>query len=125
MNKKTIEEIMKIIKLAHHRNGICGDPFDVGIIKDNSDSGVTRNMLVIQFDENQLTGNNCMTAVLDLDLLKDGVIEFGKNSHRGDHYHDKFKTLAAPLFDKQAAKVFGITVKEARQWRIDEEKERI
>ena len=68
---------MKIIKVASHRNGICGDPFDVGIIEDNKETGVTKRLLVIQFDENNLSGNNCMTAVLDIDLLNDNVIEFG------------------------------------------------
>tara|TARA_R110000787_G_C13221861_1_gene426257 strand:- start:138 stop:506 length:369 start_codon:yes stop_codon:yes gene_type:complete len=115
---------MKVIKAASHRNGICGDPFDVGIIEDARDTGVPKRMLVIQFDENDLTGNNCMTAVLDMDLLNDNVIEFGKNSWRGDNYHDEFKKKASRLFDKHTAKVFGITVKEARQLRKDDEAER-
>ena len=116
---------MKIIKVASHRNGICGDPFDVGIIEDNKETGVTKRLLVIQFDENNLSGNNCMTAVLDIDLLNDNVIEFGKNSWRGDRYHDEFKKKAAKLFDKQTAKTFGVTVKEAQKWREEDEAERI
>ena len=102
---------LTIKKVAHHRNGVCGDPFDVGIIDDHmsEDDGesvypqVTGEKLVIQFDTENLTGNDCMTAVLDLELLKQGKIEFMVNSWRGDHYHDEFKKQAKKMFDKMYA----------------------
>lgn len=66
---------MKIIKADSHRNGVGGEPFKVAIIQEGDSK-----KLVIMFEE-QYT-----TAVFDLDLLKEEVIEMGENSWRGDHY---------------------------------------
>lgn len=76
---------MKPIKIANHRNGISGIPFHVGIIQDQDYS----KKLIIQFDAEE----RGFTAVLDMDLLKQDVIEFGKNSWRGDRYEDLFKGM--------------------------------
>ena len=76
-------------KMAHHRNGICGNPFSVGIVKKSLENQKEQTFLIVQFDENKAS-----TAVFDLDLLKQGIIEFGKNSWRGDQFADEFETLA-------------------------------
>ncbi len=80
---RTIPKI-KVIKQAHHRNGVGGVPFDVLIFKD-LDEGKT--MIGIQFDND----SEPHTAVFDLDLLKQDVIEFFDNSWRGDVYHEPLK----------------------------------
>ena len=76
-------------KMAHHRNGICGNPFSVGIVKKSLENQKEQTFLIVQFDESKAS-----TAVFDLDLLKQGIIEFGKNSWRGDQFADEFETLA-------------------------------
>lgn len=63
----------EIVKKAYHRNGIAGEGFMVAIANDEDGQ-----KLVIQFREE---GH---TAVFDLNLLKNDVIEFGENSFRGD-----------------------------------------
>lgn len=68
---------IKIEEIAAHRNGICGDPFVVVKFKDTD----KKSMLAILF-----YSGDCQTAVFDMDLLKQDIIAFGKNSHRGDHY---------------------------------------
>jgi hypothetical protein len=74
---------VKILKLATHRNGICGLPFTVAIVKDGK-----RKMLVVRFDKqaDKDTGN-VVCAAFDLEKLALFDIEFGSNSWRGDHYH--------------------------------------
>ena len=80
---------MKLIKSDYHRNGITGVPFTIGIIKDEENN----NKLIIQF-EDKLE----YSAVFDLDLLKQNIIEFGKNSFKSEYYADDFKILT----DKEA-----------------------
>ena len=76
---------MKIIKQSHHRNGITGSPFKIGIIEDDDKS----RKLIIDFDSNNKL--NPFIAVLDMDLLSKNFIEFGLNSWRGDLYEDLLK----------------------------------
>ncbi len=76
---------MKIIKQSHHRNGITGSPFKIGIIEDDDKS----RKLIIDFDSNNKL--NPFIAVLDMDLLSKNIIEFGLNSWRGDLYEDLLK----------------------------------
>ena len=76
---------MKIIKQSHHRNGISGSPFKIGIIEDDDKS----RKLIIDFDSNNKL--NPFIAVLDMDLLSKNIIEFGLNSWRGDLYEDLLK----------------------------------
>lgn len=84
---------MNTVKIAHHRNGISGHPFTVGIIKDTID-GIEREMLIIQFDDDKEA-----TAVFDLDLLKQDEIDFAKNSWRGDHFMDQFASIKQVMLD--------------------------
>jgi hypothetical protein len=69
---------LKIIDLAHHRNGVAGQPFDVILFKERGPGGSRK--VGIVFDE----PNYC--AVLDINLLAAGDIKFGSNSWRGDDY---------------------------------------
>jgi|TARA_A100001515_G_scaffold140230_1_gene135684 hypothetical protein len=82
-----------VTKIDSHRNGVSGMPFYLGMILD--DDGTKK--LFITFpdygeegskEEERVVSGSCRTAILDLDLLKDDVIEFGQNSWRGDIYHD-------------------------------------
>ena len=63
-----------ILQYAHHRNGICGAPFDVLLFSFPEGS----NMLAIVFDEPY------HVAILDVDKLSKGDIAFASNSWRGD-----------------------------------------
>jgi hypothetical protein len=69
---------LKIIDTAHHRNGICGAPFDVVLFKDTGPEGSRK--VAILFEE----PHHC--AVLDVGKLAMSDIAFGTNSWRGDQY---------------------------------------
>ena len=85
----TTQQTMQPVKIDHHRNGICGNPFSVGIVKKSLEGQKEQTFLIVQFDQSKES-----TAVFDLDLLKQGIIEFGKNSWRGDQFADEFENLA-------------------------------
>lgn len=74
---------LKIIAIAHHRNGICGAPFDVVIFKDRGPQGSLK--VGILFDEPA----HC--AILDVAMLAAGDIAFGSNSWRGDDYEPQLR----------------------------------
>ena len=81
-----------IEKHDHHRNGVGGYPFHVGLITD--EDGSTKLFVHFEETEAEIKANgwqNPRTAILDVDLLAQGVVEFGANSHRGDHYSDKIE----------------------------------
>ena len=76
-----------IEKRERHRNGVAGYPFHVGIIID--EDGTTKVFVHFEETEEEIKANgwqNPRTAILDVDLLAKGVVEFGENSHRGDYY---------------------------------------
>jgi hypothetical protein len=88
-----------VTALDHHRNGVCGEPFYVAIVKDEDGS----EKVVIRFPDqpqhhSAFVSPKC--AVLDLAVLRDNAgadrIAFGLNSWRGDHY--------APIVDAAIAK---------------------
>lgn len=72
-----------LISTSHHRNGVCGDPFNVSLIKD--EDGTVK--LCVDF-------GGMAFAVLQVDKLATGDIAFGSNSWRGDHYADEVRKLA-------------------------------
>jgi hypothetical protein len=76
---------MKIttIDIAHHRNGICGAPFNAVLFKDSGPEGSRK--IGILFDEQ----HHC--AVLDVAKLAAGDIAFMSNSWRGDHYESHLR----------------------------------
>lgn len=73
---------MKLLSNSHHRNGVCGTPFDVALIRD--EDGSTK--VCIDFGGSDF-------AVLQVDLLAQGDVAFGSNSWRGDHYADQVRKL--------------------------------
>lgn len=77
----------KILDVAHHRNGVSGNPFHVVTFRDGR-----QKMIGIVFEEH---GN---VAVFDSKLLAADVIEFGVNSWRGDDY-ETFLRDAAKRYD--------------------------
>lgn len=78
---------MEVIKKASHRNGVAGEPFRVAIVDDTE---VGDKMLVVMFPT---SGH---TAVFSLNLLSQGIIEFGENSWRGDRYEGKLRNELYP-----------------------------
>ena len=81
------------IKIAYHRNGICGAPFHVALFCDGES-----HKLAILFDAK----DHC--AVLDITKLAAGDIAFGSNSWRGDEYEPLLRRAIAgpsPLTEDQ------------------------
>jgi len=69
---------LTIIAIDHHRNGICGAPFDIVLFEDAGQGGSRK--VAILFEEKY----HC--AVLDVAKLAAGDVAFGSNSFRGDSY---------------------------------------
>jgi hypothetical protein len=69
---------LETLAVDHHRNGISGHPFDLVLFRDIGHK--SNLMLGILFEE----PHYC--AVLDVEKLAAGDIEFGSNSWRGDNY---------------------------------------
>jgi hypothetical protein len=69
---------LTIIAIDHHRNGICGAPFDIVLFEDTGQEGSRK--VGILFEEE----HHC--AVLDVAKLAAGDIAFMANSWRGDVY---------------------------------------
>jgi hypothetical protein len=88
---------LKIIDIACHRNGICGQPFEVVLFADQGPEGSRK--LAIVFDE----PHYC--AVLDVAKLATGDIAFGSNSFRGDNYEPHLRK-ALRRHEKAAEKAF-------------------
>jgi uncharacterized protein (UPF0261 family) len=79
--------IKRVLKMAHHRNGVAGTPFDVVIFRDTGQGGSVK--LGIVFDER----GYC--AVLDIAKLAEHDIAFGSNSWRGDDYEHDLRRMIA------------------------------
>jgi len=80
---------LKIISIAHHRNGVSGSPFDV-VLFDDCNPKRSRKVAVL-FEE----VHAC--AVLDVPLLAAGDIAFGSNSWRGDDYEPQLRQAIEQL----------------------------
>jgi hypothetical protein len=74
---------LKIIAIAHHRNGISGAPFDVVLFEDAGPEGGRKVAILFKGDS--------FCAVLDLAKLAAGDIEFGSNSWRGDKFEQSLR----------------------------------
>ncbi len=74
---------IKLLSVAHHRNGVGGEPFYTGLFTD--ENGFTK--VFVDF------GVGMYFAVLQVDLLAKGDIEFGSNSWCGDYYVDEIRRL--------------------------------
>ncbi|MBY0457830.1 MAG: hypothetical protein K2V38_10865 [Gemmataceae bacterium] len=75
----TIEDI------ACHRNGVCGAPFHVVRFRDPE----ATLLLGVVFDAPS------HVAVFRFDALAEGLIAFGRNSWRGDHYEPALRAAIA------------------------------
>lgn len=74
--------VKKIHAVEYHRNGVCGEPFNVITFTSQDDNA----MIATIFES---PGH---VAVLSLGLLAEGNIRFGSNSWRGDRYEDELRT---------------------------------
>lgn len=83
---------LKIIAIAHHRNGVRGTPFDVVLFRERGSR-----MAGIVFDE----PDYC--AVLDVQMLAAGDIAFGSNSWRGDEYERHLRKAIKQYQSKEEA----------------------
>ena len=68
-----------VVHIAHHRNGMCGEPFHVVLFEDNPGPEASRKVGIV-FDAPH------HVAVLDIAKLAAGDIAFMSNSWRGDVY---------------------------------------
>ena len=88
-------------KIAYHRNGVSGAGFSIVLFKDDVDEDSKGHRFVgIVFDE-----PGCV-AVLDVDMLADGDLEFARgNSWRGsDYWGDKLRAAIARKWRKDRKK---------------------
>lgn len=76
-------KIQSFIDTASHRNGTSGAPFHVVLFEDIGDEGSRK--VGIVFD------SPSHVAVLDVDLLAEGIITFGQNSWRGDVFEPELR----------------------------------
>ena len=80
-------KIENISAPAFHRNGVCGEPFQVCTFTMHENNEPPRRMVAVRFADDAPHGNPRI-AVFDLDLLAQGEIRFTFNSWRGDHFSD-------------------------------------
>jgi hypothetical protein len=84
-------KLSNISKPAWHRNGVCGEFFEV-ITFDMAEDSQPRKMVAIRFpdDDNKDDFNAPRIAVLDIAMLAQGIIEMGEgNAWRGDRFSDE------------------------------------
>jgi hypothetical protein len=84
--------MLKVKDVAHHRNGVGGNPFYVIRFTDKR-----QEMVGILFEEPR------SVAVFDSRLLAEGIIAFGDNSWRGDEYEPFLRRCAAAFDEKLCA----------------------
>ena len=83
---------LKLISTSHHRNGVCGDPFQVSIFQVPGEG----RFVALDFGDSAF-------GMLQVDKLTAGDIAFGSNSWRGDHYMDEVRQLVAKATPSVAA----------------------
>lgn len=88
-------KITNISKPAYHRNGICGEPFQVATFEMKENGEPPRKMVAIRFADNKDSDGFAAPriAVFDIALLYEGIIEMGENSWRGDHFADELDNV--------------------------------
>jgi hypothetical protein len=90
---------ISVDSVAHHRNGIMGNSFHVVLF---CSSRLANDLLVgVVFEEK---GN---VAVLDVDQLSDGDLDFGSNSFRGDDFEADLRAAVKEYEDGRRAKTGG------------------
>lgn len=97
LKSQRYHEKQKLIiqEIAHHRNGVSGVPFYVIKFRDETPDEPWHEMVGVIFDRDEYEqarkkGDwpNPYCAVLDTDMLTNGIVTFGPNSFRGDAYVD-------------------------------------
>lgn len=83
---------MKVIKVAHHRNGVAGNAFGVVLFRDDDKTDKVGIVFDVNEENNSPWERSGNVAVLGVQLLADGCIEFGENSWRGDQYETFLRT---------------------------------
>jgi hypothetical protein len=91
MEGRKMKTELTVLAKSHHRNGVCGDPFDVYIFKDK-EAGI---MVGIDFGKSAF-------AMLNIEKLAAGDIAFGSNSWRGDRFADDVREAAKDIDDSFA-----------------------
>ena len=87
---------------AFHRNGVCGEPFQVCTFTMTEHDEPPRRMVAIRFANDPPDCENFSApriAVFDLDLLAQGEIRFLHNSWRGDRFIEHLD----PIFSGEVA----------------------
>lgn len=103
INLESVTMNIKPLKVAHHRNGVCGMPFHC-VLFDKEEDGQTTRMLAVRFPHDEGDGyQNPRIAVFDIALLYESVIEFGENSFRGDHFVDDIDKAIQAHYEKEGA----------------------
>jgi tetrahydromethanopterin S-methyltransferase subunit E len=74
------KSIDKIIKISYHRNGVTGVPFYVILFE-----SLKQKMVAIVHEEDGYV------SILDVELLNAGIIEFGMNSWRCEHFEPELR----------------------------------
>lgn len=77
---------------AYHRNGICGEPFQIVTFELQEESDITRKMIALRFRDDPKTDGFAAPriAVLDVELLQKGIIEMSEGAAwRGDVFADQ------------------------------------
>ena len=87
-------KISNISDPAFHRNGVCGEPFQVITFDMAYDMEKTsRKMLAVRFKDDKKDSDGFSApriAVFDIALLNEGIIEMRQgNAWRGDQFSDK------------------------------------
>ena len=88
-------KLSNISKPAWHRNGVCGEYFEV-ITFDMAEDSQPRKMVAIRFpdDDNKEDFNPPRIAVLDVAMLAQGIIEMSEgNAWRGDRFSDELDSF--------------------------------
>ena len=83
-------KLTNISKPAYHRNGVCGDPFQLVTFNMHDDFDHPRKMVAIRFrddDPDEHGFSAPKIAVFDVALLYEGIIEMEDgNAWRGDRF---------------------------------------
>jgi len=88
-------KLSNISKPAWHRNGVCGESFEV-VTFDMAEDSQPRKMVAIRFpdDDNKDDFNPPRIAVLDIAMLAQGIIEMSEgNAWRGDRFADELDSF--------------------------------
>lgn len=80
-------KLKRIQRIAHHRNGVAGEPFNVVLFTDTGEERSSKVAVLFEPDG--------FCAVLDTGKLAAGDIAFGSNSWRGDDYEPPLRQAIA------------------------------